>query len=105
MSAAATPQPVTPSCGSCRYFDSEPASVERQIPGLRSLGSGYSSVKSGDGVCRHHGRYLAAEYRCPQFQGKAQESKGWRSTMVSRRSGPVDTTSTGTPQSSAMRSR
>ncbi|SHG82759.1 Protein of unknown function [Pollutimonas bauzanensis] len=31
--------------------------------------------------------------------------KGWRSTMVSRRSGPVETMSMATSQTSAMRSR
>src|SRR5574340_1736526 len=32
-------------------------------------------------------------------------SNGWRSTMVSSRSGPVETMSTGTPHTLAMRSR
>ncbi|MDE2622111.1 MAG: hypothetical protein KGM83_02840 [Betaproteobacteria bacterium] len=57
-----------PTCGSCRHFDNRPASVERQIPGLRTMGSGYSSVKSRDGVCRLHDRYLAAEYHCPAYE-------------------------------------
>ena len=56
------------SCGLCRHFDNGPATVEQLIPGLRTMGSGYSSVKSRDGICRLHDRYLAAEYRCPSFQ-------------------------------------
>lgn len=31
------------------------------------MGSGFSSVKAGDGICRHHGLYLAMTDCCPDF--------------------------------------
>ncbi|MBU6505476.1 MAG: hypothetical protein KGJ15_07250 [Betaproteobacteria bacterium] len=68
MSAAPILEGCAACCGLCRHFDNRPETVEQLIPGLRTMGSGYSSVKSRDGICRLHDRYLAAEYHCPSFQ-------------------------------------
>lgn len=68
MSAAPILEECGACCGLCRHFDNRPETVEQLIPGLRTMGSGYSSVKSRDGICRLHDRYLAAEYHCPSFQ-------------------------------------
>lgn len=54
-------------CGNCRYFRNDPADLERLLPGLTSLSSGYGSVRSNDGICLRHDRYLRAEASCPSF--------------------------------------
>ena len=86
---------------------------KRQKPTL--LWGDYPSMRN-DGGCKkaHEARRLRARgtRQCTSMKrklvsarGDAQASKGWRNTMVSRRSGPVDTMSTGTPHTSAIRSR
>ena len=54
-------------CAQCRHFSAGPTLLERAIPGLRVMGSGYSSVVSTDGLCERHDRYLSANYFCDQF--------------------------------------
>ena len=54
-------------CGSCRYFCQAPHQIESQMPGLRSLGSGFASVRASDGLCRRHERYLAASSGCADY--------------------------------------
>ncbi len=56
-----------PCCRYCAYFRSEPKEIEAEIPGLRVLGSGYASVRAGDGLCRRHGRYLPATAACRDY--------------------------------------
>jgi hypothetical protein len=55
-------------CGTCRYFCQAPHEIESQIPGLRSLGSVYASVRASDGLCRRHDRYLGASSYCDEYQ-------------------------------------
>jgi hypothetical protein len=59
---------VEPSCGSCRYFCQSPHEIESQMPGMRSLGSGYAAVRAADGICRRHDRYLGATSRCADHE-------------------------------------
>jgi hypothetical protein len=59
---------VEPSCGSCRYFCESPHEIESQMPGMRSLGSAYAAVRSADGICRRHDRYLGAASRCADYE-------------------------------------
>jgi hypothetical protein len=54
----------TAGCGNCRHFLTEPAALERALPGLNSLSSAYASVRSSDGLCAVHERYVAASSRC-----------------------------------------
>lgn len=54
-------------CGQCRHFDNAPKTLELTLPGLRVMGSGYSSVRVNDGLCAHHDRYLSADYVCDSF--------------------------------------
>lgn len=61
-----------PSCSRCRHFDNRPAHLERAIPGLRVMGSGYSAVKAQDGLCTHHDRYLSDRYVCDDFSARDQ---------------------------------
>jgi len=55
-------------CADCRYFDNTPRALEAAVPGLRVMGSAYSSVRSGDGLCSRHERYLSGEHRCALFE-------------------------------------
>lgn len=59
-----------PRCGACRQFRSAAVVVESEIPGLRVLGSGYSSVRAGDGLCERFDRYLSDHHRCEYFAGR-----------------------------------
>jgi hypothetical protein len=54
-------------CGSCRYFCQAPHEIESQMPGLRSLGSAFASVRASDGLCRRHHRHLGPMSRCDDF--------------------------------------
>ena len=51
-------------CADCRHFRNAPAQLEALLPGLRSLGSAYGSVRDSDGVCELHQRYLRSGSRC-----------------------------------------
>jgi hypothetical protein len=53
-----------------------------------------------------HSRVLCGAWRGPFAEVlQLQASKGWRRTMVSSRSAPVEMRSIGTPQTASMRSR
>jgi hypothetical protein len=49
------------------HFERDPAKIEAAIPGLRSMGSGFASVRANDGLCRKHERYLSAQSSCADF--------------------------------------
>ena len=57
-------------CGHCAFFNNDPHYLEAQIPGLRSLSSATGSVRSDDGLCARHGRYLSARAGCGSFEPK-----------------------------------
>jgi hypothetical protein len=59
---------LPPRCAACRFFCSDPQDLEARIAGLRSFGSGFASVRAGDGLCEAHGRYLPATAHCPSFE-------------------------------------
>jgi hypothetical protein len=56
------------SCGNCRYFNARPLDIEAALPGLSSLSSAYAAVRSGDGICAVHDRYLGASSVCAQHR-------------------------------------
>lgn len=60
------------SCGNCRYFNARPSDIEAALPGLSSLSSAYAAVRSDDGICAVHDRYLAASSVCSQYRILAQ---------------------------------
>ena len=68
LHAAVSAAVVEPSCGSCRYFCESPHEIESQMPGMRSLGSGYAAVRAADGICRRHDRYLGAASHCASYE-------------------------------------
>ena len=57
-------------CATCRYFQVDPLTIERLVPGLRSFGSGFASVRSEDGLCLRHARYLPAAACCGDHEIK-----------------------------------
>jgi hypothetical protein len=60
-----------PSFAGCRHFCASPQEIESQLPGMRSLGSAHASVRSGDGLCRRHDRYLASSSYCADYLSTA----------------------------------
>jgi hypothetical protein len=61
-------------CATCAHFRSDPKELESAIPGLRSFGSGFASVRSDDGLCLRHKRYLSANAHCPQFRSRLKHA-------------------------------
>jgi hypothetical protein len=57
-----------PACANCRYFSGAPREVEALLPGMRTLGSAYGSVRATDGTCRLHDRYLDPSSRCDSHE-------------------------------------
>jgi hypothetical protein len=56
------------SCLSCVHFDNSPQSVEASLPWLKTLSSGFASVRDQDGLCALHERYVSARASCPAFR-------------------------------------
>ena len=52
------------SCADCRHFNGRPLDIEAALPGLSSLSSAYAAVRSDDGICALHDRYVAASSLC-----------------------------------------
>ena len=57
-------------CGTCRAFRNDAAYVEAQMPGLKTLGSGYGAVRADDGLCAEHQRYVAAGAICDRYAAR-----------------------------------
>ena len=55
-------------CGTCQHFCQAGAELEASLPGLRSLGSAYSSVRAADGLCTLHARYLTPTSSCAMHE-------------------------------------
>ena len=69
MSPIDPPSPAccAPSCLACRHFNNAPIELEAALPGLSSLSSAYAAVRSDDGLCALHRRYVAASSVCAAF--------------------------------------
>jgi hypothetical protein len=52
------------SCAGCRHFNGRALDIEAAMPGLASLSSAFAAVRSDDGICAEHGRYVAASSVC-----------------------------------------
>jgi hypothetical protein len=61
----------TPGCARCRFFDPGAGVIESELPGLRILSSAYGSVRSDDGLCRQHQRYVASSSICAAYRETA----------------------------------
>ncbi len=55
-------------CADCRYFNARPLDIEAALPGLSTLSSAYAAVRSDDGLCAVHDRYVAASSVCAQHR-------------------------------------
>ena len=55
-------------CRECRHFSAAPAALEASLKGLASLSSAYAAVRSDDGLCLLHERYLTADSHCARFE-------------------------------------
>jgi hypothetical protein len=60
-------QPDSRACGQCKHFQNDALQVEAALPGLSSLSSAYAAVRSSDGICAVHERYVAASSICATF--------------------------------------
>ena len=54
-------------CSNCCRFRNDPIDLEAAVPGLASLSSGFASVRSDDGLCLEHDRFVTAGASCPKF--------------------------------------
>ncbi len=63
-----------PACGSCRHFNDMARAIEAALPGLVSLGSAFAAVRSADGLCLYHGRYLTSSSTCAAHSARTPES-------------------------------
>jgi hypothetical protein len=57
----------SPACRQCKHFQNSALQVEAALPGLSSLSSAYAAVRSSDGICAVHERYVTASSVCPAF--------------------------------------
>jgi hypothetical protein len=55
------------SCADCCHFNGRPFDLEAALPGLSSLSSAYAAVRSNDGICALHDRYVAATSVCAGY--------------------------------------
>jgi hypothetical protein len=67
MAGRAVIELSAPRCEACTFFCADPHELESRIAGLRSFGSGFASVRAGDGLCEKHDRYLPASAHCSSF--------------------------------------
>jgi uncharacterized NAD(P)/FAD-binding protein YdhS len=71
-------------CGNCGHFSAAASDIEDAFPGLRTLSSVDASVRSEDGLCARHDRYIADSSICahhlPDSNGLGRMPEG--STQV-----------------------
>jgi hypothetical protein len=60
-----------PRCAGCRHFSGTAQQVEALLPGLRTLSSAYGAVRSQDGLCGVHARYVAAYSYCKAHEARS----------------------------------
>jgi hypothetical protein len=59
--------PLAGSCRGCRHFNDRPLDLEAAFPGLASLSSAFAAVRSADGLCAVHQRYVTSASVCARF--------------------------------------
>jgi hypothetical protein len=57
-------------CRDCRFFNNDPAWLEKIFPGLNSLCSAYGCTRAEAGICSQRDLFLQPVKRCPQFAGR-----------------------------------
>jgi hypothetical protein len=61
-------------CGACQHFENGGKNLEEAFPGLVAMGSGFSSVRGGDGLCAVHELYLSYRAGCNRFEARLSSS-------------------------------
>ncbi len=67
MKSVAPGRGIEGTCAGCRHFNGRPLDLEAALPGLSSLSSAFAAVRSQDGLCAVHDRYVSAGSRCGAF--------------------------------------
>lgn len=65
---------VAPCCGRCRHLRQAAHELEAELPYLRTMSSAYAAVRSDDGLCSVHHRYVAAYYVCAAYEAAVNQS-------------------------------
>jgi hypothetical protein len=69
-------------CAACRHFNGRPLDIEAALPGLSSLSSAYAAVRSDDGICALHDRYVAASSLCAGYApGAVRQSQAFTARL------------------------
>jgi len=55
-------------CRDCRFFNNDPAWLEKAFPGLNALSSAYGSTRGENGVCSKRDLYLSPIKKCKDFE-------------------------------------
>ncbi|MGA7594070.1 MAG: hypothetical protein WCA64_02640 [Gallionella sp.] len=66
---------VAESCFGCKYFSNSPEFMERTYPGIKTMSSGYASVRKDDGICSLHDLYLSASAYCEQYSSDIKANR------------------------------
>lgn len=64
--------PRRPRCDDCRFFDNDPAMLERTFKGLTVFSSAYGSTRGEAGLCSLHGVFLHPRRGCPDHRPRGQ---------------------------------
>lgn len=54
-------------CRDCKYFNNDPAWLERAFPGLNALSSAYGTARGEAGICSKRDLYLSPIKKCKYF--------------------------------------
>jgi len=55
-------------CAECRYFQDDPAALERSFPGILVLSSSYGSTRGRAGICAVRNTFQDPEVACREFE-------------------------------------
>jgi hypothetical protein len=67
---------VNMTCRECRFFNNEPAWLERALPGLNVLSSAYASVRAEAGICTRRDLFLSPAKACKHFEREPGDFSG-----------------------------
>lgn len=56
-------------CSSCRFYVGEGRDLEREVPGLNILSSGFGTVRADTAFCRWHEVFFVPSEACSGFRG------------------------------------
>jgi len=57
-------------CARCVHFERDPLAIEKAVPGLIAMSSGFASARGDDGLCAHHDRHVSARATCVAFAAR-----------------------------------